>query len=89
MVGGPSGDVLQMVQLWSHTTSNWEMVDTRAIANLDVTVDVAATGGLGRFVNQNNGEVRAKITLISPQFSSNPYSWSLEMDQAVWRVGLY
>lgn len=89
MTGGPAGDVIQSVNLFDHTTKNWELIDVRAIDNLELTVDVDAGGDLTRFINQINGEVRARLTYISPAFAGTPYSWTVGLDEAVWRYGAF
>lgn len=89
MTGGPAGDVRQSLSLFDHSTKNWELIDVRSIDNLELTVDINADGDITRFINQQNGEVRARLTYISPSFSETPYAWTIGLDEAVWRYGAF
>ena len=89
MTGGPAGDVIQSIDLFNRTTNTWELIDVRAIDNLELTIDVNASGDLTRFINQINGEVRARVSFISPSFAGTPYTWTVGLDEAVWRYGTF
>ena len=89
MNGGPTGDVIQIVQLWDETGGIWETVDTRSIADTETVIDVGTFGNLDRFVHPLNREIIARITFESPSFAGTPFNWSIDIDQAVWRIGQY
>ena len=84
--GGPQGDVLQTVRLWDFQTRQWELVDVRSAMLLDSRLQVPLSGDLTRFVNQFNGEVRARIGIASPQFFGPAFSWDLAIDQFNWLI---
>ena len=89
MSGGPEGDVLQTIELWDEQNSVWVEVDSRAISNTETSIDVSPSGNLDRFVHQTNGEVLARISFASESFSGAPFDWTIDVDQATWRVGEY
>ncbi|MDG2012187.1 MAG: hypothetical protein P8J33_01690, partial [Pirellulaceae bacterium] len=86
MVGGPSGDVIQQLRLFDRVTSSWELVDVRMATNADLVVKYSAAGDLSRFVNQQTGEIIAKMTWLSPGFAGSPFAWTIDLDQAGWQV---
>ena len=86
MAGGASGDVIQQVYLWNTSNSSWNLVDTRPAGDSDVVVDGVAGGNLDDYVNQVNGEIRAKVRWLSPSFSGGSFFWTVLVDQAVWLI---
>ncbi len=86
MIGGPAGDVTQQIYLWNTVNKNWTLVDTRSAENGDIVVDGVAGGNLDEYVNQVNGEIRAKVRWASPSFSGSSFFWSVFVDQAAWLI---
>lgn len=87
MSGGPQGDVIQTIELWNEQTGTWDLLDSRAATSSESTVEIGATGDLTRYINPLNGEVLAKVQWTSPSFGGSPFSWSIDVDQAVWLIG--
>jgi hypothetical protein len=86
MLGGPSGDVIQTVELFNHQTQRRELVDTRAVANNDESIEITPGGDLRRFVHQTNGEITAIVIWTVPSFSGGQYTWSIDVDETVWFI---
>lgn len=86
MSGGPAGDVIQKIRLLNTLNGHLELVDTRAVQNFDSIAEVEVTGDPKRFVQSGSGEVTAFIEWSSPRFSGSPYSWLLDLDEAVWII---
>ncbi len=79
--GGPSGDVIQVVQLWNETDEIWETLDSRIASNSDSSITVPAGGNVSRFVHPITGEVTARLIWESPGFAGAPFFWSVNLDQ--------
>ncbi|MCP4464178.1 MAG: hypothetical protein GY819_15410 [Planctomycetaceae bacterium] len=86
MVGGPSGDVIQQLRLFDVDNRKWEIVDVTTATNTDLVVKYSATGDISRFVNQQTGEIIAKMTWLSPGFTGSPFAWTIDVDQAGWQI---
>lgn len=87
MIGGPSGDVTQVVRLFNYQTNRFEIMDTRPASTSDTVVTVVGTGDLTRFVQQTGTrEITAKVTWTSDEFSGDPFEWSIDVDEMVWPV---
>lgn len=86
MIGGPEGDVIQVVELRNEITGHWEVVDTRAATNTDSVVTGAGAGDLTRFIHPLTDEVTAKVTWTSPEFTGASFDWSVDLDEAVWVI---
>lgn len=86
MQGGPTGDVIQELHLLNYQTAQFEMVDVRAAADADLSVTAHATGDLNRFVQPLTREMTARLTWKSESFSGTPFSWTVDVDEAVWLV---
>ena len=86
MTGGTSDDVVQQVYLWNTANSSWNLVDTRPAGVSDIVVDGVPGGNLDDYVNQVNGEIRAKVRWSSPSFSAGSFFWSVFVDQAAWLI---
>ncbi len=84
--GGPVGDVIQTLRLMNYQTRQFEAVDTRPASNTDTVVEVNVTGDPARFVQPLTREITADMTWASPVFSGPPFTWSLDLDQAVWII---
>ena len=86
MLGGPVGDVVQTLELWDEAGRRWELMDSRAAENSDTVVQVSAEGDLSRFIHPLTGELIARVTWTSPEFTGSPFLWSMDLDQAVWQI---
>jgi photosystem II stability/assembly factor-like uncharacterized protein len=86
MVGGPAGDVLQEVNLWNYQTGRYERVDLRPATTSDVTTLIEPGGDASRFVQAGTLEMTASIKWASPGFSGPPFTWSVDLDEAVWLI---
>ena len=86
MSGGPSGDVIQSIELRDQTTSVFEEVDSRPAATGDTVVEVELSGDLSRFVSPLTGEVVARVIYKTESFSGEPFFWSVDVDQMVWLI---
>jgi len=84
MVGGPEGDVLQIIDLWDEQAGQWEQIHSSVAAIADSVVQVQATGDVSRFVHPITSETLARVSWVSPGFSGAPFTWSINVDQAVW-----
>ena len=83
MVGGPSGDVIQTIELFNYSTNTFELLDTRAVANTDESILISPGGDLSRFVQSGTDEITASIKWKSESFSGTPFTWSVDVDEAV------
>lgn len=86
MVGGPSGDVNQEIELWDELNQTWVSIDSRAASSSDVIVDATATGNLDRFIHPSTQEILARVVWTSPSFSGSAFDWFIDLDQAVWQI---
>jgi len=89
MVGGPQGDVIQQIELWNESAGTWEILDTRVASDSEIRTDVYASGDPARFVHPLTGEILARVQYFSPGFSGTPFAWTVDVDQAAFRVGEY
>jgi hypothetical protein len=86
MLGGPTGDVLQAVKLFNYPANEFETVDLRPATVTDSIVEAVATGNLSRFVQSGTREITAQLVWTSESFSGAPFTWSVELDEAVWLI---
>ena len=86
MMGGPSGDVVQYLELFNYDTGVLEQVDVRSAANNDDSIEVTPSGDLSRFVQPATREITAEITWKSESFAGAQFNWSIDVDEAVWEV---
>jgi hypothetical protein len=85
-LGGPEGDVMQTVELYNFQTAQFEVLDVRPASLTEVSITLKPTGDLSRFFHPVHGETSARIRWESPAFSGPPFFWTLDIDQAVWRI---
>ncbi len=86
MIGGPVGDVQLEVELWNETDEIWESIHTGPANDVDMPVNVLATGDLTRFVHPLTNEVMARATFNSQEFAGDPFSWQVAVDRVSWLV---
>jgi hypothetical protein len=86
MTGGPSGDVVQTINLWNVASAQWDLVDSRAAGNTDSVVLGSAAGNLADYVHPLTGEILSRVTWSSPLFSAGSFWWSIDVDEAVWLI---
>lgn len=86
MAGGPSGDVIQTIELWNKQDNVWEVAHSQAATITDSVAEVTATGDLSRFVHPTNGEILARLRWQSPSFAGSTFNWSIDVDEAVWSI---
>ena len=86
MNGGPSGDVIQTIELWNEQDSSWDLYDSRAATTTDSTVVVGATGDLTRYLHPLTNEIIAKVQWTSQSFSGTPFDWTIDVDQFGWLI---
>ncbi len=86
MSGGPSGDVVQGIELLNPNTGVWESLDVRPATNGDTAIDVTPTGNLSRFVHTKTREIQARVYWRSETFSGAPFEWVVNVDEAVWLI---
>ena len=86
MLGGPEGDVIQLIRLQNYQTGDWESVDVRPVSVTDNRILISPTGDLTRFVNPANNEMTARLTWNSEQFAGAGFIWSIDLDQAMWQI---
>ncbi len=86
MTGGPSGDVIQTMELFNYNTSKFDILDLRPAANSDTVFEIGASGNLSRFVQPGTKELTARVTWSSPVFTGTPFFWSVDIDQLVWLI---
>ncbi len=85
-IGGPVGDVIQSLRLLNYQTNQYETVDVRAITNTDAVVNLLVTGNPARFVQAGTREITADVIWESPGFSGAPFTWTIDLDEAVWII---
>jgi hypothetical protein len=87
MSGGPSGDVVQFIQMLNYDTGRFEMLDMRPVLDTEEAVEISPTGDLGRFVRTGTNEITARITWNSERgFTGQGFVWSIDIDEAVWVI---
>ncbi len=86
MLGGPSGDVIQKIELRNYATGALELLDLRAVAINDESIELIPAGDLTRFIQPITREITGHITWTSDSFSGKPFSWSIDVDEAVWII---
>ena len=76
----------QRLWLFNFATRSFELVDDRPATINDSVVEVFATGDVGRFIDQNTGEIRAQIGWRSiGDVVRTPKR--IRVDQAAWIIG--
>ncbi len=78
-VSSTSGGV-QTAELWNWTTSNWELVDTRATTVNDSLMVVTVSTNASRFVNSSTREMRFRV-LHSSNAGAIGSRWTMHFDQ--------
>ncbi len=86
MIGGPSGDVIQKIGLLNYNTGVLELVDVRPAATSDDSIEITPGGDVSRFVQPLSKEITAGITWLSEDFSGTPFTWSVDIDEAVFVI---
>lgn len=86
LAAASAGDVIQSIYLFNYETSRMELADFQPVGTSDTVVEVTASGDLSRFVAPLHNEVTAQISWRSPEFSGSPYTWSIDLDQAIWVI---
>lgn len=86
MAGGPSGDVIQTINLWNYQNGSWELFDTRSAATVDELIQINPANDVTRFLQPITNEMTAKVTWKSESFSGMPFVWTVEIDEATWLV---
>lgn len=79
-------NVVQTIELFDYLANDWELVDTSDATrspNPDSVITVAATGDLGRFIQQGTLSVEARIHF---QSDSPRQRFASNTDQAVWII---
>lgn len=79
-------NLFQMISLYNYQTGLYELVDTRGGPVNDLSLSFTPSGDLSRFVNQANGEVRAKIA-FQPGARLFVKSWNVRFDLVNWIIG--
>lgn len=74
----------QETSLYNWVSGQYELLDTRLLANSDSTTLVATTGARSRFVDQSTGKIRAKLAYRQTGFV--PTFWNVSIDQLNWTV---
>ncbi|MGI9517110.1 MAG: PQQ-dependent sugar dehydrogenase [Pirellulaceae bacterium] len=85
-IGGPVGDVIQSIELFNYVTNEFEFIDIRPSENIDTPVEITIADNVTRFVNPATREITAYLKWRSQSFSGDPFTWSIEVDEAVWPV---
>lgn len=78
MAGGPSGDVIQSIELFNYDTGKYKLLDTRAVATTDEIVQVTVPSNFARFVQPGTNEITANVEWIIDSFSGSPFTWSID-----------
>lgn len=86
MMGGPSGDVTQTVELFNYDAGTLELLDVRAVATSDDSIELTPGGDLSRFIHPLHNEITAHIVWKSDEFSGEPFNWAIDVDEAVWLI---
>jgi hypothetical protein len=86
MQGGPAGDVRQSVELYNLATGRFEPLDIQPASNTDDTVLLAVRGDRDRFVDPATREITARVRWDSPAFAGSVFTWSIDVDEAVWLI---
>ena len=86
MNGGPMGDVMQEIMLLNVTTGDYDLQDTSPVATSDGTIVVLPTGDASRYVHPVTKEVTARVRWSSPAFAGSTFTWTIDVDEAVWLI---
>jgi Glucose / Sorbosone dehydrogenase len=84
MTGGPASDVIQKIFAQNQVTGAWELIDSRPTSNTDFSIDAQFSGDLTRFINPKTNEMRVILQWASESFTGAPFTWFVEVDEAVW-----
>lgn len=72
----------QRIELYNYDTARWEIVDTRPAKVTDETVTIDVATNPGRFVNDPDGQVKARVGYYD-QGALIP-GWRARIDQVLW-----
>lgn len=86
MMGGPSGDVVQTIEMLNYDTGELELLDVRAAATSDESVEVTPGGDLSRFIQPITNEITVHMVWKSDSFAGDPFTWAIDVDEAVWFI---
>ncbi len=78
--------MVQFISLLNYQTGSYELVDMRPAENTDTSIDVMVTGDPSRFVQAGTREITARMGWLSESFSGSPFTWSIDLDEAVWFI---
>lgn len=79
------GNLQQQLEMFNFTTNMYQVVDTRVLPTSDTTVNIIVNVGVGNYIEQGTGRVRARMNYrqSGPIFS---YPWLLRLDLVQWRL---
>lgn len=86
MLGGPSGDVIQTIEMFDYTTGFLELMDLRSVAISDESIEITPAGDVTRFIQPITNEITTHIVWESESFTGTPFNWSIDLDEAVWLI---
>lgn len=86
MFGGPAGDVTISIDLFNYDSNSYETIHAGVAATTDTVLDLTVTGDRTRFVQAITDEMTARMTWQSVSFSGTPFTWNIDVDQAVWQM---
>ncbi|MEM9413664.1 MAG: Ig-like domain-containing protein, partial [Planctomycetota bacterium] len=77
-------NIFQKIDVFNHQTGLYETVDTGSASITDQIINVSLSGNLQRFIDQNTGQLRSRVSLavIGPVIGS---PWSYYIDEASWK----
>jgi photosystem II stability/assembly factor-like uncharacterized protein len=84
--GGQLGDIYQTIKLWNYQADQYELLDTRDAPVVDEQIVIIPTGDLSRFVEPLTNNIRANVTWRRETFIRRPFTWSVDIDEAVWLI---
>lgn len=79
-----TGNIRQQLEAFNFQTKSFELVDSRPASNqVDRSLTVALRGDPSRFVNPDNGLMRARLTFVGDR---TRFGSEACIDQLIWRV---
>jgi hypothetical protein len=78
--------LVQRIEVFDYGVGAWQLADTRVASTADVTTTVVLAGDLSRFIFDESGEMKARVSWKAegPVFL---FPWTIRLDQVQWIVG--
>ena len=86
MNGGPSGDVIQKIEMLNYDNGTLELMDLRSVAVADESIEITPGGDPTRFIQALTSEMTVHLVWTSDEFTGATFNWDIDIDEAVWLI---